>query len=151
VIYFMQPTDGGPVKIGTTDDLVRRHKQLEAKYECPLEVLATIRGGRAQEAEIHARFAHLRLPRTELFRPEPELMEFISRPILVGANVEMVEAKGRDDMAVKIARAIVGKARAIALDRGISIAEYLSEKLDGPVSKDFAAMLRANESRGDAK
>jgi hypothetical protein len=57
-------------------------------------------------------------------------------------------AKGRDDMAVKVARSIVSKAKAIAQDRGISIAEYLSEKLDGPVSRDFAAMLRANEAKG---
>jgi hypothetical protein len=92
MIYFVQPTDGGPIKIGTTTNLDGRLRQLEAGYGTPLAVLATIEGGRKEESEIHARFAHLRLRRTEQFRPAPELLAFIGRPLLVDANPDSVEA-----------------------------------------------------------
>ena len=39
MIYFMQPTEGGPVKIGFTDNLPARHKQLEKHYGRTLVVL----------------------------------------------------------------------------------------------------------------
>jgi hypothetical protein len=91
-VYFMQPTDGGPVKIGFTDDLDARHKQLERHYGKPLTILATIEGGPDEERELHARFSHLRLGRTEQFRPAFDLMSFIGRPLLVGANPDAVEA-----------------------------------------------------------
>lgn len=35
MIYFLQPTEGGPVKVGFTDNLSARHKQLEAHYGRP--------------------------------------------------------------------------------------------------------------------
>lgn len=92
MIYFLQPTDGGAIKIGFTEDLDARRRQLERHYGCPLAILATMPGGREEEAEIHERFDELRLGRTEQFRPAPELMEFIGRPLLVGANPEAVEA-----------------------------------------------------------
>lgn len=48
----------------------------------------------------------------------------------------------RDDVTVKIDRAIVGMAKAIATSRGITLAELLSESLEGPISKSYAQMLR---------
>jgi len=92
VIYFMQSVDGGPIKIGFTDDIERRREQLEAIYGTPLAVLATMDGGRDEETEVHRRFSHLRFGRTEQFRPTSELMEFIGRPLLIGANPDAVEA-----------------------------------------------------------
>ena len=92
MIYFIQPTDGGPVKIGTTTNLDLRLEQLEKHYGCALAALATMDGGPADEREIHARFAHLRYGHTEQFQPASDLMEFISRPLLVVANPEAVEA-----------------------------------------------------------
>lgn len=91
-IYFAQPLAGGPIKIGCSDDVPRRLRQLEAHYGQPLALLATMSGGRDEEQAIHARFAHLRLGRTEQFRPATDLMTFIGRPLLVGANPEAVEA-----------------------------------------------------------
>jgi hypothetical protein len=98
VIYFMQSTEGGSIKIGYTCDLRRRHKQLEKHYGCQLAVLATMPGDLDEEAEIHERFAHLRHARTygqrrrpELFQPAADLMEFIGRPLLVGANPNAIE------------------------------------------------------------
>lgn len=91
MIYFMQPVDGGPVKIGYSCDVDRRHKVLESYYGCRLSVLAIIKGGREKEAAIHRQFDHLRLGTSEQFRPASDLMEFIGRPLLVSANPDAVE------------------------------------------------------------
>ena len=99
MIYFLQPTDGGPIKIGFSADVDTRHKALEAHYRRPLALLATLPGGRTEEAEIHRRFDHLRLDnggsrgaRIEQFRPAADLLAFIGRPLLVDANPDAVEA-----------------------------------------------------------
>lgn len=92
MIYFVQPVSGGPVKIGTTINLESRLKQLESHYGQPLAVLATQEGGRTEEAEIHARFSHLRFGHTEQFKPAPELMDFIGRPLLVNPDPSAVES-----------------------------------------------------------
>lgn len=92
MIYFLQNVNGGTVKIGFTDNLNARCKQIEAYYGCPLAILATMKGDRETEREIHERFANLRFGRTEQFRPAVDLMAFIGRPLLVGANPDAVEA-----------------------------------------------------------
>lgn len=48
----------------------------------------------------------------------------------------------REDASIKVAAAIVRMARFIAADRGIPIAEYLSELLAKPVKKDFDALKK---------
>ena len=64
----------------------------------------------------------------------------------------MARVKGkkseRDDVAVKIDRIIVGKARMIATHKGISVAELLSDLLDGPIDKAYASMLRELDKKG---
>jgi hypothetical protein len=91
LIYFLQSIDGGPVKIGSSKDITRRHEELEAYYGRPLVLLATMEGGRKEETVIHQRFRRLRFGRTEQFRPDPELMEFIGRPLLVNqGNIELM-------------------------------------------------------------
>jgi hypothetical protein len=88
----MQSVGGGPVKIGFSDCVERRQAELEATYGQPLAVLAVLEGGLETEREIHGRFSHLRLGKTEQFRPASDLMVFIGRPLLVMANPEAVEA-----------------------------------------------------------
>jgi hypothetical protein len=90
VIYFAQ-LETGSIKIGTTTNLNSRLAALESFYGQPLALLATMRGGRATELKIHERFAHLRMGRTEQFRPGPDLMEFIGKPLLVSANPDAIE------------------------------------------------------------
>lgn len=77
MIYFMQAVGGGPIKIGVTDNLKTRHAGLESLYGTRLVILATMEGDQGREQEIHEQFAHLRLGRTEQFRPEADLMGFI--------------------------------------------------------------------------
>lgn len=90
MIYFAQLTTGA-IKIGTTEDLDGRLAGLGSYYGEPPALLGTMPGGREREREIHARFAHLRLGRTEQFRPASDLMTFIGKPVLVGANPDAVE------------------------------------------------------------
>jgi hypothetical protein len=99
LIYFMQPTEGGPVKIGYSCDVESRRRQLEKAYGQELVILATMEGDSDEEQELHARFAHLRLKghksrgaAPEQFRPDSELMDFIGRPFLATANPDTIEA-----------------------------------------------------------
>lgn len=90
MLYFMQSTNGGLVKIGFSDNVENRLRQLEKDYGQSLTILATMEGGRAEEAALHRRFKHLRVGRTEQFRPDPELMGFIGRPSLTGESADKV-------------------------------------------------------------
>lgn len=126
MIYFMQPTDGGPVKIGFTVNLSARHRQLEAHYGCDLALLATMPGRRKEEAEIHKRFDHLRFGRTEQFRPAADLMAFIGRPLLVSANHESVEALSpRPAPYVRMYEDTAKLVKRYAGERGLSVSEFV--------------------------
>lgn len=97
MIYFLQSPGGGPIKIGTTENMDVRHKQLESHYGQPLALLASLDGSREEERAIHERFAEHRLGRTEQFRPVAEIMEFIGRPLLVSPDPDAVEAMSPTD------------------------------------------------------
>lgn len=89
MIYFAQAVGGGPIKIGHASNVAARIAQLEEHYCQPLALLGTLPGGRPEEKAIHQRFAHLRFSRTEQFRPDPDLLAFIKRPLFGGgASVE---------------------------------------------------------------
>jgi hypothetical protein len=51
----------------------------------------------------------------------------------------------RDDVAVKVDRKIVGKAKMISAHEGIPVAQILSEILRDPIDKRYAKMLRELE------
>lgn len=149
MIYFVQPVDGGPIKIGYTADVPARIKQLESHYKVPLAILATIEGDEAYERSLHARFAHLRFGRTEQFQPDPELLAFIGKPLFASMTpVEEIEwhhphsKPGRRDVTVKIERRVLMMAKAIASHQGICVAELMDELLTGPVGKAYAEMLK---------
>lgn len=71
------------------------------------------------------------------------------------AGGTMARARGkksdRDDVAVKINRTVVGKARLVATHRGISVAELLTELVRAPVDKVYAQMLRDLEKGSGPK
>lgn len=98
-VYFMQAVNGGPVKIGCSNDVERRRRQLEKRYGQPLAILAVLPGNFEDEEAIHERFSHLRFGRSEQFRPAPELMDFIQRPLFVNQTPvnEPMEPTGHGD------------------------------------------------------
>jgi hypothetical protein len=126
VIYFCQDVDGGSIKIGCSNDVPARVRQLESHYRRPLALLATIEGSRATEAEVHARFGHLRVGRTEQFKPAAELLEFIGRPLLVGANPDAVEAMPATAKPVRLDLSPADHERLerCAKERGLSKSSY---------------------------
>lgn len=77
MIYFVQAEDGGPIKIGFTERLRERHRNLAAEYCKPLRVLAVTDGMRAEEKALHERFAHLRQT-GEWFHPADDLKAYIT-------------------------------------------------------------------------
>jgi hypothetical protein len=137
VIYFAQANKGGPVKIGCTSNMELRRRTLEAHYGRKLELLATMEGGFPREMEIHKMFAHIRLGRTELFRPERELFEFIGRPELASADPGAVDVMpGNKILAIRStgewAQWLERGARHCRTDIAklvdAAVAEYLAEK-----------------------
>jgi hypothetical protein len=57
-----------------------------------LILLATVPWDRVVESEIHQQFSHLRLGRSEQFRPGADLLDFIGRPLLVNPDPDAIEA-----------------------------------------------------------
>lgn len=68
--------------------------------------------------------------------------------------VTMAKPKGRpktsdrNDVTIRIDRALASMVKAIAMKRGVSAAEVLSELAEGSVSKAYAAMLRELDAKG---
>jgi hypothetical protein len=93
VIYFMQAEGGGPIKIGNTGNLDNRRADLERISGRKQRVLATAEGGRTEERELQRRFDHLRIGRTEDYRPAPDLMEYLG----LCAAAEAEWAAGSDE------------------------------------------------------
>ena len=74
VVYFVQGEDGGPIKIGFTQDMSLRLPQLQTGYPHKLVVRRIVSGGQHVEEMLHGHFAGLRLM-GEWFEPRAELLE----------------------------------------------------------------------------
>ncbi len=76
VVYFIQPINGGPIKIGWSSDVKRRLAALNSAHPYELTILGTIRGSVRDERRLHHRFSSGRL-QGEWFEPSEELLAFI--------------------------------------------------------------------------
>lgn len=77
LVYFIQEdVPQGPIKIGHGWRVLDRLRGLQVGNPRPLCLVATMRGGKAAERELHARFKALHI-RGEWYRPEPELIAFL--------------------------------------------------------------------------
>jgi hypothetical protein len=75
-IYFVQAGSGGPIKIGSTKDLLDRISVLQTGNHEQLTLLGCVDGTSSDERAFHTRFAPHRI-RGEWFFPCRELIEFI--------------------------------------------------------------------------
>jgi len=66
--------------------------------------------------------------------------EVVDNPM--GRAKKSEESSEPPTKAVKIDRALATKAQMIATDKGLSLADYISETLRGAVEKDWAKMIR---------
>jgi hypothetical protein len=59
----------------------------------------------------------------------------------------------RQDLAVKVGADVVRRAKIVAIDKNITLAEYLTETLRPTVDKDYAAALAkmSREAKGGSK
>jgi predicted transcriptional regulator len=81
VVYFIQGTRGGPIKIGTSSQVGARLYALSVSQKKKLRVLRTIPGSYPAERALHEKFAHAHTGKgREWFKPVPELLEFIANP-----------------------------------------------------------------------
>jgi hypothetical protein len=78
-VYFVEATNTGLIKIGTTENLGRRLSKMATDCPVPLTILGT--SDRLDESEVHARFAACRRV-GEWFSPTDELRGFIKNNTL---------------------------------------------------------------------
>lgn len=74
-VYFIQMGDG-PIKIGKSDDPDRRLLDFKTASPHKCHVLKRIKAHFSLEAQLHKKFAHIRLE-GEWFKPEQELLDYI--------------------------------------------------------------------------
>lgn len=76
-IYFVQGSDGGPVKIGRTLNIRNRVCELQVGYPFgELRCVGAARGLIRDEKRLHHHFSHLRM-RGEWFRPDDDLLDYV--------------------------------------------------------------------------
>lgn len=75
-VYFARSTNG-LIKIGYSNDLRRRMRELSCETKTTVTVLASFPGDRIDEYLTHYRF-HESHVRGEWFRPSPALMAYIA-------------------------------------------------------------------------
>jgi hypothetical protein len=91
-VYFVQAGARGPIKIGFTWNVKRRMDALQTGCPRKLILLGTIECENAQdrEAELHRRFADLRIDRSEWFRWSPALADAIATEVGRGRRHRLV-------------------------------------------------------------
>lgn len=103
MVYFIQASDVGLVKIGYTskDDPWSRMTTLQTASPVTLKLLGVLDGGQDLEKLLHERFKEARI-KGEWFRPVPELLDFIekncdrTRPV----EFDVIVSKGRSSVPV---------------------------------------------------
>jgi hypothetical protein len=86
-VYMIRAGENGPVKIGVTDDVGKRLRNMQTGNSERLSVLRVFEGSADEERRLHARFLSLRL-RGEWFHFSPELLDdlgLVEIPTLVAA------------------------------------------------------------------
>jgi hypothetical protein len=136
VVYFIR-LQSGSIKIGSTDNLGQRMANLKWTYGS-IELLATIPGDASTEKEIHSKFDHIRLGRSEQFHPKHELLGFIrmtsGRDLLgiLSQEVELTPAKNVNNSATlhfTISESLRGSLESEAKRTGAPLAEIVRRAL----------------------
>lgn len=90
-VYWVQPEDGGNIKIGCSHRPVDRLASLLAWSPVPLRLVATAPGDRATEAYVHFRMREHRA-HSEWFRPAEAVLELMNAVRQSGANSNLPAA-----------------------------------------------------------
>lgn len=76
MIYFIQSASGGPIKIGYSENVRARLKQLQTGAAEQYLLLAYMDGGKSDEEAIHFCLAEHRV-RGEWFQPHDDVLEYV--------------------------------------------------------------------------
>jgi hypothetical protein len=76
-VYFFQSSITGLIKIGYSNNVIRRKKEIESAHGGELTILCTIKTHPKNEKYLHERFSNFRT-KNEWFSPKQELVEYIS-------------------------------------------------------------------------
>jgi len=61
MVYFIQSIDGGPVKIGSSNNPTKRLEELKIGSPVPLRIIGEIAGDEKREKQLHEKFKDCRL------------------------------------------------------------------------------------------
>jgi hypothetical protein len=131
VIYFAR-TPTGSIKIGYSLDVDARFKTLSCHLGSPTTLLCTMEGDRDSEKNMHRKFYHLRIGRTEQFRPGSDLLDFIGA---MPSSLTSLDFRDVRFLSVKIDAQVARKAKLVATYRGVTLAEYISSVVGDVVSQ----------------
>lgn len=74
-VYFIQAEDGGPIKIGVSDDPTKRLANIQTGHHGTLRLLAVVDGAGVElESQLHTLFEAHRV-RGEWFRPHVDIID----------------------------------------------------------------------------
>jgi len=90
VVYFIQGENGGPIKIGLTQDIKKRLASLQTGYPDNLVVLALLPGDATIESEIHKLFSLYKL-RGEWFQPDDKILAIVKN--VKRSNLKLVSSQ----------------------------------------------------------
>lgn len=87
--------------------------------------------------------------RTEQFRPGPDLMAYIGRPLLVNqGDVPLMEHRYAGLAPIALDSILASKARYLASCAGISLSEYLNSLLRPVIEREWKEAARRLEEGG---
>lgn len=75
-VYFIQPVAGGLIKVGYTDNIFTRFRQIQYHSPIPLQLLGMIEGDKVLEVGLHLEFLKER-HHGEWFLPQGRIKEFL--------------------------------------------------------------------------
>lgn len=75
-VYFIQGENGGPIKIGYTDKIANRLKQMQTGNPDNLVLLHLTSGGKIMEEQLHNQFSEYHY-RGEWYYPAKEILDYI--------------------------------------------------------------------------
>lgn len=137
MIYFVQATNGGPIKIGTTIRLSERLQALAREAGEDLKVVAVTQGSFPEESSLHRRFAHLRVV-NEWFEPGDDLLGFIVESCQPWDGTDETEPTKTVRIALSVYEGVVQ----VAGMRKMELGAYLSEALRPVIERDRKAEAR---------
>jgi len=77
-VYFVESGEGGPIKIGWSQNVERRITELQVANAHKLHLLGVVPGTMKKEGELHAKFSHLRME-AEWFQNSPEIHGYLAQ------------------------------------------------------------------------